>query len=1623
MGGEFVHLHVHSDMSALDGCARVEDYVQAAAKRGDGAIALTDHGTIRGAYLLTAQCNKHGVKPVYGVEFYVGKDMKQRGLEDAEKYEEETSGELFVVNPDFSGKRKRTREEIKKIEKEKGIRRVEHLTVWALDDEGLRNLYALSSKAWLEGFYYKPRIDLQFLCSMSKGLAVGTGCAGSVINGALIEKRSQDLDLAFSMLYDTFGENLYLEIMPHDLREARQQRVNQFALDCLALTGGKCKLLATQDAHYLREQDAAHHEVMLAIGTKATMATDDRFTFDGTQYFLKSAEEMRHGFSEYHHHIPEHLVEQSLRNTVELAERCSARIVIDPLKARLPHVSLPPPFLSSAEYLINLAGEGIRARGLDKLPSAQFDSYTARVARELKVLGKYGFVDYFLILYDVCRWAREHGIAKGPGRGSAAGSLISYLLGITDVDPIVFDLMFERFISPGRINMPDCDIDFSADRRGEIVEYLKEKYGEEKVALIGTLGRMNGKAVLRDVARVFDVPYQSVSIAASAIEPQDDRGAIEKALKDKDIFKKFAAENPSVVAHAVALEGLTKSFGVHAAGVVVAPEPIVNTCPIEVRNKGVVTAFDMEGIEGLGLIKIDVLSSRTVTVLSEAEQAIKQVSPAFALYGIPLDDPKTLEAFTGHDFVGVFQFDSSSAHRCSLGLTFKGFNDVVNLNAVNRPGAKDFATEYKLRQERPERTEEQLFHPKVGAITKETFGLLIFQEQVIKIATDVAGFSAEEADRLRKKIGKSEGAAAIEDFRKMFLDGCAKRTPDMSAHVGNELWDAIVKFGRYGFNKCIDISEKVATVEGEKEIGQLRAGDKIFGFLNGKPTTQKVIHIWPIEYRPTVRLEFDDGSTTVCTLGHRWQTERGICSTREIIEEGLCVLQDEVWAGTSRNEKSYRPSADVSGLLVDETKVRRMEDTLRPEFSSEVAKDRALKTLYGMPTSEVEYSSGELSQEVGRSCREGQDNRVGETNGEKNLFSTRHFGSSVAAPKRVADEKPGKNSRDRETAVGTNGDGRNKTEDGFSYGRKNLELVGSINLQEKCPNTDRNNGSASRFRWPFFNRGRWASPFPTFMGRRSFSDNSREGRCFRPLDQNKTKKIFGSFVDRLLFHIRKFAQSLGTSCASNTEGPAFRTYSYRRLVRWEDAGVRPVVDIEVGGDHLFTLANGLVSHNSHAVSYSLHSYWTMYLKCHWALEFYWALLANEPDLDQVRRYAKDAERHGVTVRFPDINKSSARFALDKDGECIVGSLLHIKGVGEAGAQSIVEERGKGGAYADLVDFLRRRGRAVTKRTVLVLAKSGALDSLLVNPKWVVENFEAFWTYVAKGKEEEFVKAFGARLHSAPQYSERERLTVAAEINPIAMLPHPLVDLEGFINEKVKVALFDVSEELFAETGTVYLAGAVKDFQERLVGDTTLAENIPGTEKEREHKGWDRKWLKVLLEGASGTTLWAKLDWNLYEEFRPVIDYGVPLLVCGDVSAEWHNVYINYLADIRKLMDDKSIKSYAEQLFLEHPATLREWNNRADKKLGRAGVVRLSDKRAKVIGVVARVSELFDKEGRAMGRFGLACNGEFLRVLCFASSWRELKPSIKNGALIKTILHGIDGGAWSLDKHEKVEAYE
>jgi DNA polymerase III subunit alpha len=730
----FVHLHVHSEYSILDGACRVPDLAARAAELEMPAVALTDHGSLAGAVQLYRETRKHGVRPLIGCEVYISENRRAQA---------------------------------------KGYN---HLTLLAETNEGYGNLIKLASLGYLEGYYYKPRIDWELLERHAKGLVALSGCLSGRICKALEENRPADAASDLDRFVQIFGrDQVYVEIQNAGLPE--QQRINPL----LARLAGETRLplVATGDVHYLRREDARAHEVLLCIQSNDTLKNPGHWRFDTEEFFFKSPAEMAADFTQY---------PDALTRTLEVAERCKVELELG--RILLPSFPVPDG-RDSFDFLNEQVEKGVRRRYDHVTPEIE-----ERLRFELRTIREMGFVDYFLIVWDFITFARRDGISVGPGRGSTAGSLVAYCLGITDLDPMKYDLLFERFLNPGRKSLPDADIDFAVDGRDRVINYVAEKYGRDRVAQIITFGTMMARAAVRDAGRVLEIPYGTVDKIAKLI-PEGPRVYLEECLKSGAELRQAYDADPlvrEIVDLAKPLEGLIRQDSIHAAGVVIGDRPLVEYVPLQQKgaDQEIVTQFPMGDVEALGLLKIDFLGLRNLDVIEHTARLIGSLDVS----SLPLDDQETYAMLARADSTGVFQFESSGMREALRLVKPTEFEDLIALVALYRPGPMAYIPVYARRKHGQERVTYP--DPRLEAITGSTYGTCLFQEQFMEIAKQLAGFSPAEADDLRKAIGKKIHSL-MASLKDKFLEGCAQN--NVTPAVATQLWKDVEASQDYSFNK------------------------------------------------------------------------------------------------------------------------------------------------------------------------------------------------------------------------------------------------------------------------------------------------------------------------------------------------------------------------------------------------------------------------------------------------------------------------------------------------------------------------------------------------------------------------------------------------------------------------------------------------------------------------------------------------------------------------------------------------------------------------------------------------------------------------------------------------------
>ena len=749
--GDFVHLHLHTEYSLLDGACRISEIPERLRECGQDAVAITDHGNMYGVIEFYKACKKNGIKPIIGCEVYVATSSR--------------------------------------FDKRSNIDSYYHLVLLCKNMTGYNNLIQLVSNGFTEGFYSKPRVDEEFLRKHSDGLIALSACLSGKIPRLLSAGDYEGAKRTALTYSDIFGkDNFYIELQDHgtpDTREILPELV-KIAEEC------DLRMVATNDCHYLRKRDSEIQQVLMCIQTNTTLDSPNKPGFDTDDYYIKTTDEMKRIYGAY---------PGAIENTVKIAERCNLEFEFG--KINLPKFPCPEG-LDAREYLRRLTFEGLQRRldnshivyGTDENNNEK--AYLDRIEYELSVINTMGYADYFLIVQDYVMFAKKAGIPVGPGRGSGAGSLVAYLLGITEIDSIKFDLLFERFLNPERVSMPDIDMDFCYNRRDEVIEYVVEKYGRDHVSQIITFGTLAAKAAVRDCGRVMGMSYADVDVVARAI-PSELGITLKNALRFKELKTLYddSEQIRKLIDTAISLEGMPRNISVHAAGIVITDKPICTYVPISVSNGTVVTQFDMDTIAELGLLKFDFLALRYLTIISDAEKEIKEQNPCFDIEKIPLDDEKTYDLISRGDTLGIFQLESDGIRQVLQGLRPSNIEDIISVISLYRPGPMDSIP--KFIECRHDQTKISYDLPELEPILKNTYGCTVYQEQVMSIFRTIAGYSFGHADIVRRAMSKKK-ADVLESERDAFIRGAQLNGID--AGKAEKLFDDMASFANYAFNKA-----------------------------------------------------------------------------------------------------------------------------------------------------------------------------------------------------------------------------------------------------------------------------------------------------------------------------------------------------------------------------------------------------------------------------------------------------------------------------------------------------------------------------------------------------------------------------------------------------------------------------------------------------------------------------------------------------------------------------------------------------------------------------------------------------------------------------------------------------
>ena len=1210
------HLHVHSEYSLLDGACKIDALAERAAAFGQPALGLTDHGVMNGAVELFLAARKHGIKPILGCEIYLVDDQSARGRHEHN-----------------------------------------HLTLVAATDAGYRNLVKLSSAGFIDGLNRgKPTVDLAVVERHSDGIIALTGCLASRFCQRLIGGREDEARAHADDLLQVFGpEDVYFEVQRNGLAE--QDKANEGIVRIARELGRP--LVGTADVHYLRKEDYHHHTALLCVQTKSTLKAP-KLTFDTNEFFLKSNEEMAQSFSPW----PE-----AIASTLEIAERCNVEIELD--KQLIPHYPTPDGSSEHA-YLRARVEEGLVRRYGDP-PSAEARE---RVEMELEVIQRMGFDAYFLIVWDFIRYAKEHGVAVGPGRGSAAGSLVAYCLQITDVDPLRYDLLFERFLNPERVSMPDIDIDFSVRGRERVMRYVVEKYGRQSVAQIVTFGKMFPRAATRDAARVLEHDY-GVGDKLAKLIPDPIMGrspSFEDCLRPGEPLRLAYDSDPiakQIVDVAQGLEGIVRNSSIHAAAVVIAEGPLTDIVPLQLADSNqvdadgnkifkIVTQFSMKPVEQLGLLKMDFLGLRNLDVIEDALDIIERSSGARPdMAALPLDDERTYEMLAAGDSIGVFQFESEGMQKALRNVRPTEFDDLVALVALYRPGAMDQIPTYARGKRDPESV--TFADERLRSITETTKGVILYQEQAMLIAKTLAGFSGAKADDLRKAIGK-KNREAMAKLKPEFFDGC--RASGTAPEVIETLWTTNERSADYSFNKCATGDTRVILPDGTRirlsEAYRRRPEALMSMWADGEVRPHGVARIVQTGRKDVFHVRCESGRQIKVTADHRLLTTDGYLEVREMrVGETELITQPMI---SERQREARR-----------ETMRRLARGPERREWDR-VAAIRMKAYQASRPMEDKVAHMGRmhaLHPDMTRAGVAAMHERIKWLWQHDPAWRARQMKASFATVRAAYDTGPGYG----HCSIASNGQWCSSTPE-REMCEWLIELGVEFEMHKALPGGRMCDFYFDGVYWEMDGMDRSPAYFEAKYGDLPFVVVTPEDFRFR--------------VER----------HLATAHVENGDP----------VVAIEPVGLRMTYDVEMAPDGpLNFIANGIVSHNSHAACYALIAYRTAWLKANYPAEYMAALISSVMDTkDKVPFFVNQAESMSIEILPPDVNLSDHEFVV-VDGNIRFG-LDAVKGVGYAAVEAIKAAR-EDAPFTSLWEFCERvDARAVNKKAIEALIKCGAFGS-------------------------------------------------------------------------------------------------------------------------------------------------------------------------------------------------------------------------------------------------------------------------------------------------------------------------
>lgn len=1406
---KFTHLHVHSHYSLLDGLAKIDDLVREATRLEMDSLALTDHGNLYGAIEFYKKTKAKGINPILGVEMYTAYE----GMRDK--------------RPGIDSKRF-------------------HITLLATNYEGYKNLIKIVSAAHLEGFYYKPRVDKEFLRGHAKGIIALSGCLAGEIPRAIQSKRIGEAERTISEYQDIFGkDNFYLEIAPHFTIPA-QRMVNDALVELSAKTGAK--IVATADIHYIKPEDAEAQDIMVSIQTGANVGDEDRLSMRESNLSMRSGQEMATLF-------PSH--PEAIAATQEIAARVAIEIPLGTWT--FPKLDIPTGQTYESE-LRRIAYEGIEKRGIEKdAPTLE------RLEYELDTITQKGFAPYFLVVADLLRYAHENGILTNI-RGSVAGSLVTYLTEITNIDPREYKLPFERFLNPERPSPPDIDMDFADNRRDEMIEYTKKKYGEDKVAQIGTFGTMMARAVVRDVTRALGEPY-SLGDRIAKLIPLGMQGfpmTIDQAIETSPELKEMYISEPevkNVIDKAKRLEGCVRHISVHAAGVVITPDPLVEYVPLQFDPKGgkIITQYDMHAVDDVGLLKFDFLGIRNLSILGDAVRLAKEHRNADVdIEKIPLDDKKTFDLLARGETMGLFQLGGSGMTKYLKDLKPSSIHDINAMVALYRPGPIESIPAYIERKHNPELV--RYLDPRMKDILDQSHGVITYQDDVLLIAIKIAGYSWLEADKLRKAMGKkipAEMRAQKEKFTKGSIEN------GLSASKAEELWRLIEPFAAYGFNKCVTgdtvlhdaTTGKRTTV---KELYESKMTPKILSYdSHGKLEPFPMSGMQDNGLKPVYRLKTRRGLVMKATGNHPFLKFNGWANLADLKAGDRIATARIAPTPDAAYQIEDGKLATLGYLLAEGNLCHPNGIYFYSKAADEVSDFLRYALQFSNTRATIDRSKSVSSVYIGKQIQ-GFPNALFSWIKELGLHGktalAKHFPAFVYQLNReqlsllIAKMWQGdgciNSARDGQIFYATSSQSIAETmphlllrlgiistlhEKSFKYRggvrtgwtinvsrytnilafreaiEKNLigepkEALQRIAAQHPILNGSRNGGSARGSKdiipadiLPALKETVYAS----HKSLRTFAKEYGVAARLFWRDQNKVG------------YLRETIGELATILVSDTLAAIANSDIYwDEVVTIEPAGEEKTYDLTIPETHNF-VANDIIVHNSHAASYGRVAYQTAYMKANFPGEYMAAVLtADSGDIEKIAEIVDETKRMGIPVLPPDVNESYAHFTLIKglDGapDTIRFGLESVKNVGTNIVRAIIDARAKGGKFASITDFAERvQHKDFNKKSVESLARCGALDSLDERNE-ILANIDTILNYNREsqknsegGQTSLFAStpdtaAVSLHLKKTNPAAKKERLGWEKELLGLYVTEHPLTEYEEKFKQNRALPIRDLN---------------------------------------------------------------------------------------------------------------------------------------------------------------------------------------------------------------------------------------